>query len=94
MEGDQTCGRFRTSLPGFGKDKMKKTFVLPPDAYESHQVFMVLDGQNLYGRELKFSYINIASYLAKLIPQKVWENKTEKLNIYEKFLVAAPAPII
>lgn len=55
---------------------------------------MILDGEDLNGKDFKFAYIEIASYLAKMIPQKIWDNKTEKLNLYERVMVAAPALII
>lgn len=55
---------------------------------------MILDGQHVYSKRLEFSYFEIASYIAKMIPQKIWDIKTEKLNIYERIMVAAPAIII
>lgn len=55
---------------------------------------MMLDGQHVYSKRLEFSYFEIASYIAKMIPQKIWDIKTEKLNIYERIMVAAPAIII
>lgn len=55
---------------------------------------MVLDGQDLHGKDFKFSYIEIAQYIAKMIPQKIWNQKSEKLNLYERVMVAAPALII
>lgn len=53
---------------------------------------MILDGQHIYAKRLEFSYFEIASYIAKMIPQKIWEEK--KLNIYERIIMGTPAIII
>lgn len=53
---------------------------------------MILDGQHIYAKKLEFSYFEIASYIAKMIPQKIWDEK--KLNIYERIIMATPAIII
>jgi hypothetical protein len=54
----------------------------------------LIDGQDILGKNLEFGYFEMAQYVAKLIPQKIWDMKTEKLNIYERIMVACPAIII
>lgn len=53
-----------------------------------------MDGQDIFSRVFDFTYFEIAHYIARMIPQKIWDIKNEKLNIYERIMVAAPAIII
>ena len=53
-----------------------------------------MDGQDIMGKHLDFWYFEIAHFVAKLIPQRVWDNKTEKLNLYERLMLAAPAIVL
>jgi len=57
-------------------------------------VFLVIDGQDIYCKQLTFCYLEIAQYISTLIPKKIWSNKSEKLNIYERVMIAAPALVI
>lgn len=50
-----------------GPNHNKKPFV--PTDFEPHQVFLVIDGQDLFGKSLDFCYFEIAKYLASLIPK-------------------------
>lgn len=74
-----------------GPHQSKKLFV--PTDFEPHQLFLVIDGQDLFGKSLDFCYFEIAQYLASLIPRKLWNKESEKLNLYERLMIAAPAMI-
>jgi hypothetical protein len=67
---------------------------MPRCEFPEHQVFIVVDGQDIMGKYLDFSYFEIAHYVAKLIPQRIWDNKAEKLNLYERLMVATPAIVL
>jgi hypothetical protein len=67
---------------------------MPRCEFPEHQVFVIMDGQDIMGKSLDFWYFEIAHYVAKLIPQRVWDNKTEKLNLYERLMLAAPAIVL
>jgi hypothetical protein len=44
---------------------------------------------------LKFTYVEIAERLARMIPKKIWDLKTaDKLNLYERLNIASPAYIL
>ena len=53
-----------------------------------------MDGQDIFAPKIEFNYQEIAGYLARLIPTKIWKKKSEKLNLYERFMSAAPAVVI
>ena len=53
-----------------------------------------MDDTDIFAKQIEFSYFDIAGYVARLIPKKVWEIKTEKLNLYERVMIAAPATIL
>lgn len=67
---------------------------MPRCEFNEHQIFFLMDNQDIMGKNLEFGYFEVAQYVAKLIPQKVWDIKNEKLNIYERIMVACPAIII
>ena len=67
---------------------------MPRCDFPEHQVFMIMDGQDIMGKTLDFWYFEIAHFVAKLIPQRIWDNKTEKLNLYERLMLAAPAIVL
>ena len=75
------------------KKKGTETY-MPRCEFPEHQVFIVMDGQDIMGKHLNFWYFEIAHFVAKLIPQRVWDNKTEKLNLYERLMLAAPAIVL
>jgi hypothetical protein len=53
-----------------------------------------MDGQDIMGKHLDFWYFEIAHFVAKLIPQRVWDSKSEKLNLYESLMLAVPAIVL
>ena len=52
-----------------------------------------MDGEDIHSKNIEFAYFEIATYIARMIPQKIWAKKQEKLNLYERIMVAAPAII-
>ena len=81
-------GAFRNSMKG------KIPFAALKDDYDQHQLFLVTDGQDIYGKQIDFIYFEVGQYIARMIPQRLWNNKSEKLNLYERLMISAPAYVI
>ena len=66
-----------------------------PKDYQEHSIFIILDGQDLHHKDLKFSYVEIAGRVASMIPMNIWKLKSaERLNLYEKLNLAPPAYVL
>ena len=89
-------GMMESIKDGIDKKSIKKSANgdMPKCEFSDRQIFFLIDGQDILGKNLEFGYFEMAQYVAKLIPQKIWDIKTEKLNIYERIMVACPAIII
>jgi hypothetical protein len=41
---------------------------MPRCEFNEHQIFFLLDNQDIMGKNLEFGYFEVAQYVAKLIP--------------------------
>ncbi|CDW89552.1 UNKNOWN [Stylonychia lemnae] len=60
-----------------------------------HFIYIIVDGCNIYDQDTQAYFVDINERLALMVPEKIWQLKTaEKLNIYEKLNLSAPAYIL